>query len=212
MNKAFNGQIRMLKENFGMQAGEVDMATLPIFQQLFNPALGITTVIPEMNPSRPAKACAQNLVETFSQKEVTTAFASPVIGRKIAQWCKDNKAKLPLMKRFFLAGAPSPPQLVEDLASVMEHGQVIIPYGSTEALPISFCDHFGVRRARKGTEAGKRFLSGQAFARCFDPIVSCLLLSFRQGSEECPRRSGRRNLRFRPNGNGGVLSHAGSHA
>ena len=56
MNKTFNGQIRMLKENFGMQAGEVDMATLPIFA-LFNPALGITTVIPEMNPSRPAKAC-----------------------------------------------------------------------------------------------------------------------------------------------------------
>ena len=80
---------------------------------------------------------------------MTTAFASPVIGRKIAQWCKDNKAKLPLMKRFFLAGAPSPPQLVEDLASVMEHGQVIIPYGSTEALPISFCDHFDVRRARR---------------------------------------------------------------
>ena len=177
MNKTFNGQIRMLKENFGMQEGEVDMATLPIFA-LFNPALGITTVIPEMNPSRPAKACAQNLVETLRQIEVTTAFASPVIGRKIAQWCKDNKAKLPLMKRFFLAGAPSPPQLVEDLASVMEHGQVIIPYGSTEALPISFCDHFDVRRARKGTEAGKGSCLGkplpgvsiQLFPVCSSPF------------------------------------------
>ena len=57
----------MLKENFGMKEGEVDMATLPIFA-LFNPALGITTVIPEMNPSRPAKACAQNLVETLRNK------------------------------------------------------------------------------------------------------------------------------------------------
>lgn len=178
MNKTFNGQIRMLKENFGMQEGEVDMATLPIFA-LFNPALGITTVIPEMNPSRPAKACAQSLVETLRQKEVTTAFASPVIGRKIAQWCKDNKAKLPLMKRFFLAGAPSPPQLVEDLASVMEHGQVIIPYGSTEALPISFCDHFDVRRARKGTEAGKGSCLGkplpgvsiQLFPVCSSPFA-----------------------------------------
>ena len=54
-NSTLNGQIRMLKENFGMKEGEVDMATLPIFA-LFNPALGITTVIPEMNPSRPAKA------------------------------------------------------------------------------------------------------------------------------------------------------------
>tara|TARA_B100001057_G_C22857383_1_gene953173 strand:+ start:1083 stop:2693 length:1611 start_codon:yes stop_codon:yes gene_type:complete len=154
MNKTFNGQIRMLKENFGMQEGEVDMATLPIFA-LFNPALGITTVIPEMNPSRPAKASAESLVETLQTYEVTTAFASPVIGRKIAHWCMDNKTRLPLMKRFFLAGAPSPPQLVEDLASIMENGKVIIPYGSTEALPISFCDHLDVMKSRKGTEKGQ---------------------------------------------------------
>ena len=154
MNKTFNGQIRMLKENFDMQEGEIDMATLPIFA-LFNPALGITTVIPDMNPSRPAKASAQSLVETLRAYDVTTAFASPVIGRKIARWCKENKTGLPLMKRFFLAGAPSPPQLVEDLASVMENGKVIIPYGSTEALPISFCDHLDVMGARKGTEQGE---------------------------------------------------------
>lgn len=154
MHRTFNGQISMLKENFGMQEGEVDMATLPIFA-LFNPALGITTVIPEMNPSRPAQASAKSLVETLLDHDVTTAFASPVIGRKIAKWCKDNKVRLPLMNRFFLAGAPSPPQLVENLVSVMDNGKVIIPYGATEALPLSFCDHLDVMKTRKGTEEGK---------------------------------------------------------
>ena len=203
-NSTFNGQIRMLKENFGMKEGEVDMATLPIFA-LFNPALGITTVIPEMNPSRPAKACAQSLVETLRNKEVTTAFASPVIGSKIARWCKENKTMLPLMKRFFLAGAPSPPQLVEDLASVIKHGRVVIPYGATEALPISFCDHLDVRSARKGTEAGKGSCLGkplpgvsiQLFPVCSSPFARI---------RKSPRRSGRRNLRFRPDGNGGVYA------
>ena len=163
MHKTFNGQIRMLKKNFGMQEGEVDMATLPIFA-LFNPALGITTVIPDMNPSRPAKACAKSLVETLCNNNITTAFASPVIGRKIAQWCMENNTKLSLMKRFFLAGAPSPPQLVENLASVMENGKVIVPYGSTEALPISFCDHLDVMNTRKETEEGKGSCLGRPLA------------------------------------------------
>ena len=34
-----------------MQEGEVDMTTLPIFA-LFNPALGITTVIRKINPQQ----------------------------------------------------------------------------------------------------------------------------------------------------------------
>jgi len=161
MHKTFDGQISALRENFGMQEGEVDMTTLPIFA-LFNPALGITTVMPEINPSKPAKASAQSLVETLVDFEVTTAFASPVIGRKIADWCEHGNLRLPRMNRFFLAGAPSPPQLVEKLASVMEKGQVLIPYGATEALPVSYCTHADVMRARKGTEQGEGSCLGKA--------------------------------------------------
>ncbi len=161
LHKTFDGQISALKETFGMQEGEVDMTTLPIFA-LFNPALGITTVMPEINPSKPAGASARSLVETLVDYEVTTAFASPVIGRKIADWCKDNNLRLPRINRFFLAGAPSPPQLIEKLASVMDNGQVIIPYGATEALPVSYCTHADVLRARKGIEQGEGSCLGKA--------------------------------------------------
>jgi acyl-CoA synthetase (AMP-forming)/AMP-acid ligase II len=161
MHKTFDGQISALRENFGMQEGEVDMTTLPIFA-LFNPALGITTVMPEIDPSKPAKASAQSLVETLVDFEVTTAFASPVIGRKIADWCEHGNLRLPRMNRFFLAGAPSPPQLVEKLASVMDNGQVLIPYGATEALPVSYCTHADVMRARKGIEQGEGSCLGKA--------------------------------------------------
>jgi olefin beta-lactone synthetase len=154
MHKTFAGQIKALKENFGMEEGEVDMTTLPIFA-LFNPALGITTVMPDINPRKPAKASARNLVETLVDFEVTTAFASPVIGRKIAEWCEQGNLGLPHMNRFFLAGAPSPPQLVEKLASVMGNGKVFIPYGATEALPVSYCTHADVANTRKGIEQGE---------------------------------------------------------
>ena len=205
--QTFNGQIRMLKENFGMKEGEVDMATLPIFA-LFNPALGITTVIPEMNPSRPAKACAQSLVETLRNKEVTTAFASPVIGSKIARWCKENKTMLPLMKRFFLAGAPSPPhggRLGLGHGTRPSDHSLWLDRSPSHFLLRSLC----VRRAR-GERRQEKAPVWASLCRCFDPIVSCLLLSFRQGSEECPRRSGQRNLRFRPDGNGGYYRMPGA--
>lgn len=154
MHKTFDAQIRALNENFGMQEGEVDMTTLPIFA-LFNPALGITTVMPEINPSTPSKASARSLVETLIEFEVTTAFASPVIGRKIAERCEQANLRLPRMNRFFLAGAPSPPQLIENLASVIHNGKVFIPYGATEALPVSYCTHTEVANTKGSTERGE---------------------------------------------------------
>ncbi len=161
MHKTFNGQILALKENFGMEEGEVDMATLPIFA-LFNPALGITTVLPDMNPSRPAEASGEKLVETLLSHDVTTAFASPVIGRKIATWCSRQGLRLPNVRRFFLAGAPSPPSLIGQLASVIENGRVIVPYGATEALPVSFCDHREVGLLKAGVERGEGSCLGHA--------------------------------------------------
>jgi olefin beta-lactone synthetase len=118
--------------------------------------------MPEIDPSKPAKASARSLVETLVDFEVTTAFASPVIGRKIADWCEHGNLRLPRMNRFFLAGAPSPPQLVEKLASVMDNGQVLIPYGATEALPVSYCTHADVMRSRKGIEQGEGSCLGKA--------------------------------------------------
>ena len=170
MHKTFDGQIRALKETFGMQEGEVDMTTLPIFA-LFNPALGITTVMPEINPSTPAKASARSLVKTLLDFEVTTTFASPVIGRKIANWCEQRNLRLPVMKRFFLAGAPSPPALIEKLSSFMDNGNVFVPYGATEALPVSYCSHTEIADTRESIERGEGSCLGQPL-----PGVSVKLL------------------------------------
>ena len=92
LHKNFNAQVHSLKENFGLQRGEVDLATLPVFS-LFNPALGITTILPEFNPRKPAAANSEKIVHAIQKFKVTTAFASPVIGRKILEYCTLNKNK-----------------------------------------------------------------------------------------------------------------------
>ena len=160
LHSTFNAQVNSLKENFNMNEGELDLTTLPIFG-LFNPALGISSVIPDMNPRKPARADAEKLVRAILNFKITSAFASPVIGKKIANWCLENNRELPSMRRIFLAGAPAPPSLIEQLAKVMVNGEVIVPYGSTEALPVAYCQTQEIQNCRKGIESGEGSLLGK---------------------------------------------------
>jgi long-subunit acyl-CoA synthetase (AMP-forming) len=100
LHSTFNAQVESLRENFGMSEGELDLTTLPVFA-LFNPALGITSVIPDMNPRKPAKADPEKLVRAIMDFKISSAFASPVIGKKIANWCLEKNQDLASLKRIF---------------------------------------------------------------------------------------------------------------
>src|SRR5205085_7718709 len=50
----FAAQVEALRTLYGIEPGEIDLPTFPLFG-LFGPALGMTSVIPEMNPTRPAR-------------------------------------------------------------------------------------------------------------------------------------------------------------
>ncbi len=145
LHRNFNAQIQTLEREFGIQKGEVDMVTLPIFS-LFNPALGVTSVIPEMNPRKPAKANAEKLVQTILDHQVTSAFCSPVIGKKISDYCQKHGVRLKSVQRIMLAGAPVTPKVVHRLASYLPSGKIFIPYGATEALPVSYSNHNQISR------------------------------------------------------------------
>ncbi|NNK36996.1 MAG: AMP-binding protein, partial [Xanthomonadales bacterium] len=54
-HRHFNAQVEMLRTAFDIQPGEVSLPTFPPFA-LFDPALGMTTVVPLMDPTRPAEA------------------------------------------------------------------------------------------------------------------------------------------------------------
>lgn len=131
----FKAQIKFLAEEIGITEGEVDMPGLPIFA-LFNPALGATTIFPDMDPRKPAQVNPAYLVEAIQTHGVTTSFASPTIWKRVAQYCLDNDIKLPSLKRIFMAGAAVPPWLIEQfVVHILANGDVYTPYGATEALP-----------------------------------------------------------------------------
>jgi olefin beta-lactone synthetase len=132
----FKAQIEFLRRDIGIAEGEVDLPGLPIFT-LFNPALGVTTIVPEMDPRKPAEVNPAYLVEAIQTHGVTTSFGSPTIWKRVSRYCLEHKIKLPSLKRILMAGAPVPPWLIEDFSHILRGGEVFTPFGASEALPIS---------------------------------------------------------------------------
>ena len=137
LNGMFKAQIEFLGNEIGIKEGEVDLPGLPIFA-LFNPALGVTTIIPDMDARKPAALNPAYLVEAIQTHGVTTSFGSPTIWKIVGKYCEENNIKLASMKRIFMAGAPVPPWLIEKFThDILEGGEVLTPFGATEALPIT---------------------------------------------------------------------------
>ena len=135
----FDAQVRLIRDTFGIEPGEVDLPMLPIFA-LFNPAMGMPTVVPEINPSKPAQADADKLLQAIEQCGVTNSFGSPVLWKRIARRAAETGKVLPGVRRILMAGAPVPPQLVRELQSVFPKARLWSPYGATECLPVSCID------------------------------------------------------------------------
>ncbi len=132
----FEAQVRLIREHYGIQPGEVDLPMLPIFA-LFNPALGMTTIVPEIDPRRPAAVDPAKIVQAIRQENVTNSFGSPTLWRKIQEHCLATGATLSTLRRVLCAGAPVPATLWERPDRWLPQGTLHSPYGATEALPVS---------------------------------------------------------------------------
>ncbi len=132
----FDAQIRLIGKTYGIERGEIDLPMLPVFA-LFNPAFGMTTVVPEMDPSRPASVDPKNIVQAILQNKVTSSFGSPVLWTKICRYCEEHSITLPTIKRVLMAGAPVSPSLIDAFKKVIVNGEIHTPYGATESLPVS---------------------------------------------------------------------------
>jgi len=132
----FDAQVRLIRETYAIEPGEIDLPLLPIFA-LFNPALGMTTIVPEIDPRRPAEVDAAKIVQAIRQEGVTNSFGSPTLWRKIGEHCRARNLTLPSLRRVLCAGAPVPATLWRDSRVFLPRGVLHSPYGATEALPLA---------------------------------------------------------------------------
>jgi acyl-CoA synthetase (AMP-forming)/AMP-acid ligase II len=136
-HRTFNNQIDQLVEHYSIAPGGRDLSAFPLFG-LFNAVMGVTTIVPDMDPTRPADVEPPRLLDAIDQWQVNQSFGSPALWTRVGRHCKDVGRKVPSLKRVFSAGAPVAPRVLEWVRAMMDPvGEVFTPYGATEALPVA---------------------------------------------------------------------------
>ena len=149
-HRHFVAQIDMLRTAFGITPGGVDLPTFPPFA-LFDPALGLTSIIPDMDPTRPARADPRRLHAAVERFGVTQLFGSPALMRVLA----DHGRPLPTVTRVTSAGAPVPADVVLKMRDLLPgDAQLWTPYGATECLPVAVIEGRELVTLRERTAAG----------------------------------------------------------
>ncbi len=149
-HRHFVAQIAMMGEAFGIAPGGANLPTFPPFA-LFDPALGTTSIIPDMDPTRPAKADPRKLHAAIARFGVDQLFGSPALMRVLT----DHGQPLPGLKTVMSAGAPVPADVVATLLQLLPaDAKFWTPYGATECLPVAIIEGRELLTLRTRTEQG----------------------------------------------------------
>ena len=147
----FDAQVTALKQAFGIEPGEIDLCTFPLFA-LFAPALGMTAVIPRMDFTKPAKVDPREIAEPIARFGINNLFGSPALLNRVGRdWqpkqttnslqptaSADVTPKWASLRRVLSAGAPVSPAILERFSTFLSNNsQIFTPYGATESLPVA---------------------------------------------------------------------------
>ncbi len=135
-HKIFSHQTDILKEIYKLDDNDVDIPGFPMFS-LFTVSMGINSCIPDMDPSKPAKANPEKLVANIKDHKATFVAGSPAIWERVADYCLKQKITLPTIKALVMFGAPISVELHEKFKDILVNGTTYTPYGATESLPVS---------------------------------------------------------------------------
>ncbi len=176
----FIAQVEALRDIYQISPGEIDLPTFPLFA-LFAPALGMTSVIPEMDFTRPGSVDPEKIIAAITRFNVTTMFGSPALIRRVGLYGEKHGVKLPSLKRAISAGAPVPAVVMERFVKMLNSGvQVFTPYGATESLPVcSIGSETILQETRSATDQGRGVCIGF-------PVPSTKLEIIRIDDQEIP--------------------------
>jgi olefin beta-lactone synthetase len=167
--RMFDVQVESIQSNFGLTPGDADLGCFPLFA-LFDAAMGITTVLPEMDFARPASADPKKLLAAANDWQVTQSFASPAVWKILSEHCAQTGEQIKSLQKVFSCGAPVPADTqAAVLACVGKGARMYTPYGATECLPVSSIESAEVleQTAVKTSEG-----AGICVGRMFDSVDS----------------------------------------
>ncbi|MGB5445485.1 MAG: fatty acid CoA ligase family protein, partial [Psychromonas sp.] len=136
-HKMFEAQITALRDDYKIQHGERDLATFPLFS-LFGPALGMASIVPEMDASKPISANPDYIFAAIQKYQCSNLFANPALIELLGSSGQDKAIKLPSLQRVISAGAPATLPSIARFTTLLNPGiEILTSYGATESLPVS---------------------------------------------------------------------------
>jgi len=170
----FAAQLEHIRSFYNIGPGDIDQPGFPLFA-LFSTALGATAVIPDMDPTRPAKVNPETFVASINRYGVTYSFGSPAIWKVVSGWCRRHGRSCPTLKTVLMAGAPVSGDLVAAVADIIAPGgNIHTPYGATESLPIvSIEGREIIEQTWPQTKQGRGTCVGRALPGIELKVVAC---------------------------------------
>jgi acyl-CoA synthetase (AMP-forming)/AMP-acid ligase II len=153
----FKAQLEMIRETFAFSPGEINMPTFPPFA-LFNPALGMSSIIPDMDFTKPGSVEPRQIIGPIKQFGVNNLFGSPALIDVVGRYGEANGVKLPSLTKVISAGAPASTKALVRFSSMLRpEVEIFTPYGSTESMPVTSIGSHQILRdtqAKTGSGAG----------------------------------------------------------
>ncbi len=163
----FNAQVDLIRDRYQIEPGEVDLPGFPLFS-LFNLAMQVTSVIPDMDPTKPAHVNPERIVEAIESQGVTQAYGSPALWNRVGKYCEKHDIKLPGLRRVLSAGAPVPNHILLRMTNALNaSADFFTPYGATECLPVA---SISAREVLQETAALTATGKGTCVGRVFDQM------------------------------------------
>jgi acyl-CoA synthetase (AMP-forming)/AMP-acid ligase II/pimeloyl-ACP methyl ester carboxylesterase len=135
-NRMLTEQLAVFRGQFGFRGGDQDLPLLPVFS-LFTAALGVGSIFPPLDPSRPLALVPEQIIRVMRDLGNQTSFGSPTLWAKLAEYCRQTGTSLPQLRRVFMAGAPVSPATIDLVRTACPQAESFTPYGATEALPVT---------------------------------------------------------------------------
>ena len=153
-HRMFEAQISALKNDYKIEYGERDLATFPLFS-LFGPALGMASIVPDMDASKPITANPKHIFAAIEQYQCTNMFVNPALLDVVGKAGSQSNHKISSIRRVISAGAPVTIEAIERFSTMLNDGiEVLNSYGATESLPISKFPSNALTETAEATNTG----------------------------------------------------------
>jgi acyl-CoA synthetase (AMP-forming)/AMP-acid ligase II/pimeloyl-ACP methyl ester carboxylesterase len=129
-----------LMATYGVVAEDRLVAAFAPFA-LYGPAMGVTSVVPDMDVTAPATLTATALAGAVAAVDATLVFASPAALVNVVATASGltfaQRTALQRVRTVMSAGAPVPTEVLRSASELMGGAEAHTPYGMTEVLPVA---------------------------------------------------------------------------